>query len=306
MKEFNNGIALLPDKLKKLFSGIPENIAAQVREIRFRSNEVIALNTQTGVYYITPSGELSKEYTEDKLKITDRELQELVFLLARRSLHTYQDMIAKGYIPLHGGCKAGVAGRAVMKDGVVYSVSAFNSVNIRISREYRGCCSDVISHIGDTCRSFLVVGPPMSGKTTLLRDLCRYYSHGGSSSPVRVAVVDERDEIASRAFGSRIDIGVHTDVLSLYPKAVGTDIAVRTLSPEIVVLDEIGAADEVEAILSAVNTGVGFIATAHGGSLADVMNRPNIKRLADGRAFEKIVVLEGSGSPCKVKELISL
>ena len=146
----------------------------------------------------------------------------------------------------------------------------------------------------------------MSGKTTLLRDLCRHYAGGDSVTPQKVCVVDERDEIASRSFGYSIDVGVNTDVLTLYPKAIGTEIAVRTLSPDIVVLDEIGTEEESKALLSAVNSGVSFIATAHGNSFEEVMRRPNIKTLINAGVFKRAVVLWGSDRPCCIKEIVSL
>lgn len=303
MKEFLNAIGLLPEYYKNILSRIPESIATEVKEIRFRNGGVITLSCAGGIYYLTTSGKPTLTCFDNVLKTDDKQLQEIVFCLSRRSLHTYQDMIAKGYIPLRGGCKAGVAGRAVMKNGSVYSVSSFNSVNIRVAREFYGCSENILQNIGD-CRSFLIIGTPLSGKTTLLRDLCRHYSGKNSSSPLKSAVIDERDEIASLSFGCGLDVGEHTDVLALYPKAVGTEIAVRTLSPDIIVLDEIGGEDEAKSLLSAVNTGVEIIATAHGSCVDEVLKRPNIKCLVDAGVFKKAVILKGKSEPCKVKGIV--
>lgn len=306
IKDFLNAISLLPENYKSILSNIPEKLATEIKEIRFRNGEPITLNTKNEVYYITVNGMITVSFSEGLIKTDEKDLQEIVFSLSRRSLHTYQDMIAKGFIPLRNGCKAGVAGRAVMKNGSVYSVSSFNSVNIRVSREFYGCSCDLLSKIGMDCTSFLIVGAPLSGKTTLIRDLCRYFSGGNVLNPLKTAIIDERDEIASRSFGVGADVGVHTDVLTLYPKAVGTEIAVRTLSPDIIVLDEIGTDEEAKAMLSGMNSGVSFIATAHGSSFEEVLRRPNIKRLVNAKVFQKVVVLEGKNEPCKVKELISL
>ena len=304
MKDYLNAISLLPERFNDLLKQIPEKIATSVKEVRFRSGEPVALYAQNAIYYIRNNGTLTVAFTSDLLCVNERDLQEIVFYLSRRSLHTYQDMIAKGFIPLRGGCKAGVVGRAVMKNGSVYSVSSFNSVNIRVARSFYGCSKDLIEKVGEDCASFLIIGAPLSGKTTVLRDLCRFYSGKDRLKPLKTAIIDERDEISSRSFGEGIDVGVHTDVLTLYPKAIGTEIAVRTLSPDIVILDEIGSDEEARAMLSAINTGVNFIATAHGSCMEEVLRRPNIKRLVNAGAFKKAVVLCGKEEPCRVKEMV--
>lgn len=306
MKDYLNAVSLLPEKFRGLLAAVDEKLLPHIKEIRFRNGEAVTLNTREEKYYITNNGNVSVSYSDGVVKTDSRDLQEIVFYLARRSLHTYQDMIARGFIPLRGGCKAGVAGRAVMKNGSVYSVTSFNCVNIRISREYYGCSNELLEAVGRDETSFLIVGAPLSGKTTLLRDLCRHYSGKSKLSPLKTAIIDERDEIASRSFGEGPDVGVHTDVLTLYPKAVGTEIALRTLSPDIIVLDEIGSEEEARAMLSGMNSGVSFIATAHGSSFEEVLRRPNIKRLVDSGVFRKAVVLEGKSKPCEIKELIVL
>ncbi len=306
MQDFLNAVSLLPKDVENLLSVINNDFKKKVNEIRFRSNKPVTLNTKDGVFYCTKTGRVTINYNDDLYFTDDRKIQEIVFSLSRRSIHTYQDMLAKGFLPLKNGCKAGVAGCAVMKNGAVYSVSSFNSVNIRISRDYYGCAEKIVDAVGEDCNSFLLVGQPLSGKTTLLRDLCRTYAGENSFEPKKVVVVDERDEIASKSFGGGVDVGVHTDILSLYPKEVGIDIALRTLSPDIIVLDEIGADDEINSILSGMNSGVNFIATAHGGDFKEVVSRPNIKKLVDSKVFKKAVVLKGKSAPCEVAEVINL
>ena len=303
MQDYLNAISLLPESLKNILSHVPEETAKTLKEIRFRVGEPMTLNGEH-IYYVTESGLITTTYLNELVKTDEKIMNEIVFSLSRRSLHTYQDMIAKGYIPLRGGCKACVAGRAVMKHGSVYSVSSFNSVNIRISRHFEGCARDLLKSVGDCC-SYLIIGQPMSGKTTLLRELCRHYSGKDTANPRKTAVIDERDEIASRSFGCFVDVGTHTDVLTLYPKAIGTEIALRTLSPDIIVLDEIGTEEESKALLSGMNSGVEFIATAHGSRFDEVIRRPNIKALINAGVFKKAVVLNGREAPCTIREVIS-
>ena len=303
MQSFLNAIALLPKEYKDVFLKIPESITKDLKELRFRVGEPVSLNGKE-IYYITRNGTVTTSCIDNLITTDERDMHDIVFSLSRKSLHTYQDMIAKGYIPLHGGCKAGVAGRAVVKNNTVYSVSSFNSVNIRIARGHEGCASELLKGVNG-CSSFLIIGPPMSGKTTLLRELCRYYSGKNNAKPFKTAVIDERDEIASRSFGCCIDVGAHTDVLTLYPKAIGTEIALRTLSPDIIVLDEIGTEEESRALLSGMNSGVSFIATAHGSSVEEVLRRPNIKTLVNAGVFKKAVILFGKDNPCGVKGVVS-
>ena len=120
MKDYLNAISLLPDEIKGVLKQIPEKIAITVKEIRFRNGEPVTLNTNDTIYYIRKNGALTVSFYSDLICVNEKELQEIVFHLSRRSLHTYQDMIAKGFIPLRGGSKAGVVGRAVIKNGSVY------------------------------------------------------------------------------------------------------------------------------------------------------------------------------------------
>lgn len=306
MQDFLNAVSLLPKDVEELLLGLSKDFMCKVNEIRFRSNKPVTLNTREGVFYCTKSGRATISFNDDLYFTDDRKMQEIVFSLSRRSIHTYQDMLARGYLPLKNGCKAGVAGCAVIKNGAVYSVNSFSSVNIRVSRDFYGCAKEIYNEVGENGSSFLLVGQPLSGKTTLLRDLCRLYAGEDSFEPKKIVIVDERDEIASKSFGGGVNVGVHTDVLSLYPKQVGIDIALRTLSPDIIVLDEIGLEDEVEAMLAGMNSGVSFIATAHGSSFSEVLSRPNIKKLVDSKVFKKAIVLKGKGAPCEIREVIAL
>ncbi len=303
MNDFRNAVLLLPDEIKDVLLCIPPEFGSKINEIRLRKNEPLVLNTVKESFFVTKDGKISFLKNTSVIMCDSELIQKTVFFLAGKSIHTYGDMIAKGFIPLSNGCKAGVAGCAVLKDGRVFSVSQYNSVNIRVSREHYGCSGKLLKDI-DYCSSFLLVGQPLSGKTTLLRDICRTFGGEKYKFRKKIAVIDERDEIGSRSSGGTVQLGEFTDVLSFYPKAYGCDIALRTLSPDIMVLDEIGAEDETQMLLSSVNSGVSVIATAHGGSFTEVMKRPNIKKLADAGVFKKAVILKGKENPCEVKEVV--
>ncbi len=306
MESFNNAISLLPDDTYFLLNALEDSLKKEVIEIRFRENKPITLNTKNKKLFLTAGGRMTGNFKDAFFVTDERKINEIVFCLSRRSIHTYQDMLRKGFLPLKNGCKAGVVGTAVIKNNQVYSVSSFSSLNIRISREFMGCSEKISEILGENPESMLLVGQPLSGKTTLLRDLCRYYAGSFIEEPRKIAIIDERDEIASKSFGFGIDVGVHTDVLSLYPKSVGIDIALRTLSPDIIVLDEIGAEDEINKMLFGMNSGVKFFATAHGNSFKEVLLRPNIKKLVDSSVFKTVVVLKGKDFVGEISEVIKL
>jgi stage III sporulation protein AA len=157
---------------------------------------------------------------------------------------------------------------------------------------------------GGVC-SLLIVGAPSSGKTTVLRDLARQLSCGKAGGYLKVAVVDERCELGAVYDGvPQNDLGPCCDILSGYPKAEGILTAVRTLSPQVILCDEIGGEPEVSGMLDGVNCGVKMIATAHAATIAELKGRKQIRRLLEYGVFDQIVRLGGADSPGQIVEIV--
>ena len=150
----------------------------------------------------------------------------------------------------------------------------------------------------------LIAGVPGSGKTTLLRDLGRQLSSGVTGRYLRVAVVDERCEIGGTAAEGRRDLGVCTDLLSGCPKGEGILMALRSLSPDLILCDEVGKEEEIRAVSMALNSGVPVVATIHASTLEELLARPQGVALLHTGAFQKVVLLEGAASPCKIKSIV--
>ena len=161
---------------------------------------------------------------------------------------------------------------------------------IRIARCFPGAALPVygILQKGEGCGGTLIVSPPGLGKTTLLRDLIRLISDGG----VRTALVDERGELSGDGF----DLGSHTDILTGVPKALAIPMLLRVMSPQIIAMDEIAAAADIDAMERAVGCGAGLVATVHGATLADVLSRPALENVLQRGAFRHAVFIERSGS----------
>lgn len=225
-----------------------------------------------------------------------QDITECFLELCRNSVHSFAREISEGYITLPGGHRVGFCGTAVEQCGKLSTLKDISSLNIRFAREVRGCAEELCRRaFPDGLCSLIVCGKPLSGKTTVLRDTARIL---GESH--RVAVVDCRGEIAGVSGGvPALDIGENTDVLNGYPKGEGIMCALRSLSPEVIICDEIGG--DAEEVRQCMNCGVRLIVSAHAGSIPELMSRPALRELLP--LFDRAALLGERG---RLKELVEL
>ena len=227
-------------------------------------------------------------------KIKTDEMNYIFQKICENSIYTYQNQIAQGFITIQGGNRVGIVGTAVMKDGVVSNFNYISSLNFRISRQIIGCSDKIMKEIvnseDDSIYNTLIVAPPGMGKTTLLRDIVRNTSNSGKN----VSVVDERSEISAMYRGViQNDLGIRTDVINNIPKYLGMRMAIRSMAPDVVVADEIGSLEDVEAIRYAMCCGVKGIFTAHGRDIDEIKNNPELENIIKNKIFEKIILING-------------
>lgn len=173
-------------------------------------------------------------------------------------------------------------------------------MNFRISRQVLGCSNNILKHIlnlkENTVYNTLIVSPPGSGKTTILRDIVRQISYGVKEmnfKGINVGVVDERSEIASLYKGSpQNDIGINTDVVENVPKNIGMKMLIRSMAPKVIIADEIGSFEDVEVINYAMCSGCKGIFTAHGSNFEDIYLNPVLKNLINSNIFETVIFLD--------------
>jgi len=298
-KPFDQAIARLPDFLATHLAALPEGLRTRATEIRMRAGSPVALTLPEGPRPLP-------------LRLTGVQLAQILRALCEYSVHSYTEDIARGYITLPGGHRAGVCGTAVTERGLVTAVRDISSINLRIAREIHGAAADLCARLyqnGDI-PGLLISGAPGSGKTTLLRDLARRLS-GGLCGPEghrgrsrRVALIDERGELAGAREGTPCcDVGPNTDALTGYPKGEGILLAIRSLAPEVILCDELGGEADAEALEAGFHTGVRFVATLHAGSVGEALSRPVARRLLACGAFEYIAQLGGPQNPCEISEI---
>ncbi|WP_096270561.1 stage III sporulation protein AA [Paucisalibacillus globulus] len=266
----------------------------KLQEIRVRLHQPIELIFDYGIEWITQARPSKKDNTF------------IINQLSEFSLYRMEDELREGYITIEGGHRVGLAGKVNTVNGSVKAIQYITFLNIRIAKEKIGVATKVIPYLyKNKFLNTLFVGSPQSGKTTLIRDVIRIISTGWNHiPPKKVGVVDERSEIAACLKGiPQHNLGIRTDVLDACPKAEGMMMMIRSMSPEILVVDEIGSDKDVQALINAINAGVTVICTIHGQNLQELKNRPSILPLLEKKVFSRIVLLKGQTSPGSIQSI---
>lgn len=290
---FDSAVDFLDDRLRTVLLGVDSRVKESAYEIRLRAARPVVIVTRVGSLFVYKSGRTGSVYSPGALAATPAELQTSFSRMCGYSVHSNSAAAASGFISLAHGHRAGVCGTAVMAEsGTVKSFRDISSVNLRIAHEIPGSSDEIYpSLFSHGIVSAIIAGPPLSGKTTLLRDLARRLSGVSGGRYYRVAIVDERGEIAASSGGCpQCDVGF-SDVLTGYPKDVGILTALRTLSPQIIICDEIGNLSETKRILEGMNSGVNFLVSVHVGKDEDLRSRPAAAELLSSGVFSKLVML---------------
>lgn len=273
---------------------LPERYSMSVRsfsrqkdwyELRLRTGAPLAAVAPDGNYLLGQRGILHRG--EKPIICSARELAETVSALCGGSGYRYFDTLIYGYLTLDQGIRLGVLGERAGSGSRLPEV--LTSLNIRLPCFSKTAADPFLSAIRkEDLSSALVLSPPGGGKTTFLRALAQRLSLGFSArAPLRVAVADERREL----FPALAERG-SCDVLSGIPKADAIRRAIRLLSPQVMICDEIGGEDDLRAVAEAGSSGVVFFASCHAAIEAEALAKPGIASLIQAGVFKRFVVLE--------------
>ena len=289
---YEQACEFLPHRLKCLALALPDKQKERTEEFRLRVMRPMTV--------LTSEGELNAAPADRSSLVTAEDLEQMLGAVTEYSRYACIETLRRGFLPLRGGFRLGVCGSAVVRDGEVSNLKEISSLSLRIVCEEVGLGSNIAPQLFDEngrLLSTLILSPPGGGKTTLLRDLIRVLSLGDSEHrALRVAVIDERGEIAVCCKARpQMELGNHTDVLSLCPKAVGIPMVLRGMNPQVIAVDEITAEEDIRAMCLAANCGVGLLASIHAASVDELHQKPLWRELLRARVFRRCIVIRSNG-----------
>lgn len=275
----------LNDEIKIEIQKFIQKNLEDIEEIRLRSQRPIVIKTA------------SKNVILEHV-VTIEELLKIFQRVCEHSIYSYQKQICEGFITIKGGHRVGISGSCAIENGKVININYISSLNFRVARQKKECANKILNFIlnSDNVSNTIIASKPGCGKTTIVRDLVRILSTGSIKyklNPKTCGIVDERGEIASMYKGiPQNDIGIFSDVIDNISKSDGMKLLVRSMSPEIIVCDEIGSKQDIEAINYAICSGVKGIFTMHGNSLEELLLNNQVKELLEKNIVETIIFLD--------------
>lgn len=280
-------------RIRDTLQKIPPEYKQKTDEIRLRTGKPLVLTIDGKACYLNSDGKISSGLQSNTVFANSHDLCESFRFLCGGSVYAHENELQNGFVMMKNGCRAGVCGTF---KGTVQEIT---SLNIRIAREIFSAAETLIKEYSSG--GLLICGPPLSGKTTVLRDFIRRISNKGNS----VCVIDSRGEISG---GLQNDLGLCTDVLIIPDKAQGCEMALRTMNPDLIAFDEIGTESELAEVLQSFNSGVSVVTTAHITSKQELLKRSITKRLLQSGAINQVAVLpqkhQGEMQISRIEELI--
>ncbi len=263
----------------------------KLEEIRLRIQKPVWILYAGEGFFLQRNGKLTKK-KDDVYICQNEDMKETLEYIFEYSRYACEEQLMSGYVTIRGGHRIGMTGKIVTEKGKIKTVGEIGMINIRVAHEQIGCARKILPQLkesGNWC-STLIISPPGGGKTTLLRDLIREIASEENS--MTVGVVDERSELAACYKGvPQNDLGLTTDIIEGCSKALGMEMLLRSMAPDLIAVDELGSEEDVEAVLKIHNCGCKLFATIHGSSMEEIMQKKHLQEIFEKRVFQRVIEL---------------
>lgn len=298
-----NILHIFPDFMRKRWTKVAAS-SSKLQEIRLRVNQPIMVLLDNQEWFLSEEGELTHDIGTAVCS-EEKELEALLAHICQYSIYAFADEIRQGYMTIQGGHRIGLSGQVILENQrEIRNIKYIRYLNIRIAHEIKGVSDEVLPYLYEkgSVLNTLIISPPGCGKTTMLRDLVRNFSEGTVyGAGKNVGVVDERSEIAGSFLGvPQNDIGIRTDVMDACPKQEGMMMLIRSMAPDILAVDELGNAGDIEALHQATHCGCKMLATIHGFSLEDVYRKRYMREVMEEQLFDRYMLLGKKNNRCIV------
>ncbi len=254
-----------------------------IEEIRIRVGQPFEVRRERG------SSMLSETATVE-------DIEEMLTFISRYSLYAYEEEIRQGFITIEGGNRIGFAGQVRIEEGQVKRMTNIRFLNIRIAGERIGCARELLPWLYEEgeLKNTLLISRPGAGKTTYLRDCVRMISDGDEKrAGKKVCMIDERSELAACHLGvPQNHVGIRTDVLDNCPKQEGMRMALRSMSPDVIAVDELGGEKDAKAVEEMILSGCSIIGTMHGEEMKYIIQLPEMEKMYQKKLFQRYVFLK--------------
>lgn len=286
--------------VKGLVTVFPTSIRPRMRKINWDGLEEIRVRIGWPVELIYGN---HNEWLGNYDSMIDRQcLDEMLNYITGYSIYAMEEEIRQGYITFSGGHRIGITGHATYEalkntgESRITNIVDIGGLNIRIAHERKGCAEKIVPSLRkeDSIYNTLFFAAPGVGKTTYLRDTIRILSNGeGGYKGLKISVIDERSELAACVNGkAQNDLGKRTDVLDACPKEIGINMVLRSMSPDVIAVDEIGKKEEFDLLEQMRCSGVKVLGTIHAGDIHEVLHNPMICKGIETGEIERFVELK--------------